>query len=497
MLKTSLHFLVLGFFLLLFADLEVTVLDPWIELPRIFSGLVTPDLLSLWSMWVALLNTLIFALCGIALAIAMGIPLAFAFSLAPVRMGCAVVRAVHEIFWAFIFLPIVGLNPVCGVFAIAVPYAGIFAKVFAEIRQESDQRPLRALPIGADWFSRFCYGVFPIVTRSLRNYTAYRFECALRSSAVLGFIGLPTLGFQLETAFREGNYSEAAAILYLFYMLILSLKVWLKPKLVPIWLAGAFVLLAKDVSFRWENVTRFGREILPWPMRREGFAAGTDALKLAPAETYAWLQSLFQNQGIHGLWNTLVLTQIALAVTGLVAVFTFPVVCRHFSGRPTRSLGNLLLVVLRTTPEYIIAYILIQLWGPSMLPAILAISVHNGAIMAHLTGGQANQLDLRLDAPSRRSDRFGFEVLPRVYGQLLAFLFYRWEVIARESAILGILGVYTLGFYIDSAVSTDKLDQAMALIGLSVLLNVGIDAVSQAVRRWLRLSVGKLVTLRE
>jgi phosphonate transport system permease protein len=41
-------------------------------------------------------------------------------------------------------------------------------------------------------------------------------------------------------------------------------------------------------------------------------------------------------------------------------------------------------------------------------------------------------------------------MLSRVYGQFLAFLFYRWEVMMRESAILGILGIYTLGFYIDT-----------------------------------------------
>ena len=43
-------------------------------------------------------------------------------------------------------MPLVGLNPLCAVLAIAVPYAGIFAKVYAEIQQESDQPPLQGLP---------------------------------------------------------------------------------------------------------------------------------------------------------------------------------------------------------------------------------------------------------------------------------------------------------------------------------------------------------------
>ena len=497
MLKTSLRFLALALFLLFFADLEVTTLDPWIELQRIAVGAITPDLASLWTIRTALLNTLVFALCGITLAITLSIPLTLMFHRAPVRMFCAMVRAVHEIFWAFIFLPIVGLNPVCGVLAIAIPYAGIFAKVFAEIVQESDRRPAHALPHHSGWLSRFSYGVLPVVSPSVRIYAAYRFECALRSSAILGFIGLPTLGFHLETAFREGMYGEAAAILYIFYLLILSLKLWLRPKLVPVWVGIAVGLLAKEISFRWENVTRFCHEILPWPMRRQGFLDGSDEIRFASSETIDWLAVLFRNQALEGLWNTVVLTQIALGVTGIVALFSFPLVCRHFHGRPTRRLGTALLVIARTTPEFIIAYVLIQLWGPSMLPAILAISLHNGAILGHLTGGQANQVRLRQDAPANRIDRFGYEILPRVYGQLFAFLLYRWEVIARESAILGILGVGTLGFYIDSAISDDKLDQAMVLIFVSALMNVGIDAVSQTVRRRLRLSVGEVVTLKE
>jgi phosphonate transport system permease protein len=57
----------------------------------------------------------------------------------------------------------------------------------------------------------------------------------------------------------------------------------------------------------------------------------------------------------------------------------------------------------------------------------------------------------RVPHPRRHNDRYLFEVLPRVYGQFPAFRFYRWEVMMRESAILGIPGIHTLSFYIDSA----------------------------------------------
>ena len=495
MLKTSLRFLGISVICLILADIEVTTLDPWIELRRMIQGALTPNVYVLWDFRAAFLNTLVFALCGITFGILLGAPLSLLFHRPTVRIGCALVRAVHEIFWAFLFLPIVGLNPICGVLAIAIPYAGVFAKVFAEIIQEADARPARALPNRTDPVTRFAYGVLPIVIRSVKSYSSYRLECALRSSAVLGFIGLPTLGFHLETAFREGLYSEAAAILYAFYFLIFSLKWWVRPRLVPVWIVGAFVLLAKDVSVRWENIARFGHEVLPWPMRRQGILDGTRSVDWSTRETSQWFFDLIGNQAFRGVWDTVVLTQVVLGVTGIFAVLAFPLVCRHFWSRKVRGVGSIFLIVLRTTPEYILAYIFIQLWGPSMLPAIVAIALHNGAILAHLTGARANQIELREDSPKRNLDRYGYEILPRAYGQLLAFLFYRWEIIARESAILGILGIYTLGFFIDSAISDDKLDQAILLIAVSAVINVGIDMVSQAVRKRLRISVGEVTTL--
>ncbi len=79
-------------------------------------------------------------------------------------------------------------------------------------------------------------------------------------------------------------------------------------------------------------------------------------------------------------------------------------------------------------------------------------------------------------------------MLPRIYGQFLAFLFYRWEVILRETAILGILGILTLGFYVDSAIADIRMDRAVFLIIITAFLNIGVDALSRAIRAKIRLT---------
>ena len=494
MLKASLAFLAVALFCFIFADIEITTLDPGFEFQRMIGGALTPDFSVLIEFRIALLNTVTFALCGIFISFVFGTVLAFMFHFIVVRLFCASIRAIHEIFWVFILLPVVGLNPICGVLAIAIPYSGIFAKVYAEILQEADEKPLKGLPPKSNPISKFVYGVLPVVYADIKNYTAYRFECALRSSTVLGFIGLPTLGFYLETAFREGNYSEAAALLFSFYLLIASLKFWLKPRLVPVYISAAFVLIPKEVSLSWANVSRFFTyDILPWPMRREGFLSATNEISFPFEEVRAWVIDIFRNEALDGIWQTTILTQIVLVVTALVTLVGFTTISRTFFGAFFRRISHFALIVIRTTPEYILAYVFLQLWGPSMLPAIVAIALHNSAILAYLSGQNANLIELRLDAPRKKMNRYFFEVLPRIYGQFLAFLFYRWEVMMRESAILGILGIYTLGFFIDSAISDDKLDKAMFLIGVTALLNMLIDTISQIVRRRLKVST-KLVT---
>jgi len=161
-------------------------------------------------------------------------------------------------------------------------------------------------------------------------------------------------------------------------------------------------------------------------------------------------------------------------------------VARRFLGRFGHYLGRATLVITRSTPEYMLAYLLLQLMGPSMLPAIIALSLHNGAIIGYLLGRQADQLPLRADAPTGANLYF-YGTTPVLYGQFLAYLLYRWELILRESAIFGILGLKTLGYYVDAAISELRIDTAALLLIGVALLSMCVDALSRNLRRRLRI----------
>lgn len=479
---TSIAFIAIAAACFAAADTQISTLDPWTEMGRLALGIITPDFTATDRILEALMYTVAFAVLGVVLGNTLGLLLALLFDFRIVRVGCAVVRAVHELFWALIFLQILGLTPWTGVLAIAIPYAGIIAKVYAEIIEEADPAPYRMLPAGAGRISAFLYTRIPDSLVHFRSYSLYRLECGLRSSAVLGFVGLPTLGFHLESAFAQGNYSEVSALLMLFYIVIATMRFWLRRALLPVYVVAAVSVLPEGLPVSWNTAWNFfTHDILPHPLR-----IATDLGLQTWLATWDWFASLMVTQAWPGVVNTLVLTMIALVVSGILTLVLFPLISPIFLGVIGRRFGHVILVVMRSTPEYILAYVFLLLWGPSMLPAIVALSLHNGGIIGHLIGRYTETLAPKL-ARARKTDRYFYEVLPQVYPQFLAFLFYRWEVILRETAILGMLGVQTLGFFVDSAFADIRFDRAVLLIAVTALLNIAVDAASRFIRARLRL----------
>lgn len=159
----------------------------------------------------------------------------------------------------------------------------------------------------------------------------------------------------------------------------------------------------------------------------------------------------------------------------------WPLASRHFGNRATRLAGHGVLIFLRSTPELMLAFVFLLLLGPSLLPAWLALALHNGALIAFLVARQADAITPGMPGLPA-SGRLAYELLPRVYPGLLALLYYRAEVILRETAILGMLGVATLGFYIEEGFDYLMFDVAFFLLLITAALNIAVDALSRRLR---------------
>jgi phosphonate transport system permease protein len=144
-----------------------------------------------------------------------------------VRALLNLMRSVHELIWAVLLLAALGRSEFVAVVAIAIPYAGVLGKIFAEMIDEAPRDAAGALELaGATPGQRFVFALLPRALPHMLAYTFYRFECALRSSAVLGFFGFPTLGYHIAASFENLHYGEVWTYLYVLFALVLAVDWW-------------------------------------------------------------------------------------------------------------------------------------------------------------------------------------------------------------------------------------------------------------------------------
>lgn len=235
---------------LLWPLLVATEFKPWLLLEpdalrvtgRFLASFLPPALGSefLWMLARETWRTVAIATAGITLGLLLAVPLtlaatrslslsALAGRMAPlpyaVRQGVRglliVLRSMPELVWALVFVRVVGLGPAAGVLAIALTYGGMLGKVYAEILESGDAQVTQTLlRNGATRLQAFAYGLLPQNAAELTSYTVYRWECAIRSSVVLGFVGAGGLGQQMDSSMKMFAGGEVLTMLAVFVALV-------------------------------------------------------------------------------------------------------------------------------------------------------------------------------------------------------------------------------------------------------------------------------------
>ncbi len=214
----------------------------WVIILQIVEAFFNPDfssetlVLALLSSW----RTLAYAVAGMTLAIIL------AFFLGVLASGIftaenssrllskfffrsllGFMRAIHELVWAWLFVAATGLSPFAAIFALAIPYGGILGRIFADILNDVPQGPIKALKAsGASRLKLLCYGYLPMAKVDMISYTMYRFECAIRSSTIMSFVGLGGLGYQIQLSLGDLYYSEAWTFMFFLMGLIVLVDLW-------------------------------------------------------------------------------------------------------------------------------------------------------------------------------------------------------------------------------------------------------------------------------
>lgn len=467
-----------------------------------------------------------------------------------VRGLLAFPRAIHELIWGLVLLQIFGLDPLVAVVAIAIPFGAIVSKVFSEILDETPHEALYALlNAGVPPLKALLYGLLPQALPNLLSYTFYRFECSLRSSAVLGIIGAGGVGYEIFLSLQSLRYDQLWTGFYALILLNGAVDAWSamvrrrmgftsrldlnlkrssvaeetarntpdsghltssssprmsseKPRkdgvllLSWFWVAVAVPLslafLNIDWSLLWATRTRelFGEL---WASTSLGMPTFTELGNLLHLSYLTLAMSILAATlaGVGGMVVAFPAAQTFLRPGGWLSPLGQKGGSSQWLATWTFILSRLVLLVSRAIPAPIWALVFLFVMFPGILPGALALGVHNFGILGRLMAEVNENLD---DRPVRAlralgassGQMIGYGILPQNLPRFLAYILYRWEVCLRETVIVGLVGAGGLGRLLTEQISSFDYGGVVITLGAFVVLTFGVDLVSSRMRQTLK-----------
>ncbi len=149
-----------------------------------------------------------------------------------VRATFILTRAVPELVWALIIIFFLSPGILPGALALGLYNYGILGKLSAEVVENLDPRPTRALrAAGSSNFQMLFYGIIPQALPQFLTYMLYRWEVVIRTTVVVGFVSAGGLGREFRLSLSFFHYSEVALIIFWYLLLVIGvdlLSAWLR-----------------------------------------------------------------------------------------------------------------------------------------------------------------------------------------------------------------------------------------------------------------------------
>ncbi len=428
------------------------------------------------------------------------------------RSILAIPRAIHELVWGLILINIWGLDSLVALGAIALPFGAIVSKVFAEILDETPRKGFDALIVaGVHPAQAMLYGLLPQALFNLLSYGFYRFECSLRSAAVLGIIGAGGLGYEIFLSLQSLRYEQ---LWTLFYALITLNAVvdWssgflrrklgctsrldLNTKQYQVnfqkrnWLIGTILGTLGLVSWGFWFIRPDWQRL--WSRQTASFL-GEIASQLQQFEfDRALLIDLF--------WlsvQTLEMSILAIALAGVGGFILAFCAAEIFKANPNQSqfvskipryFSRLILLICRGIPAPIWALVILFIMFPGILPGAIALGIHNLGVLGRLMTEVIENLEREpIEALSQlgspQSSVFLYGVVPMTLPNFVAYTFYRWEVCLRETVIVGLVGAGGLGRLLTEQLSSFDYAGVLLTLVCFLLLTQFVDQFSALLRR--------------
>jgi phosphonate transport system permease protein len=428
--------------------------------------------------------------------------------------GMGVVRSVPDLVWALLFVAGIGLGPTAGTLALAVSYTALLGRVYADVFDQTDVRPLEALEaLGATRLQVFLFGILPQSRALLTSYTLYSFECSVRSAAVLGFVGAGGLGYEISLSMRLFEFPQVLTLMACFVLLLFMVdlasrglreRLQANPETSPD--------SARGSVFQQQSRRRWLMGLLAAAMLLLSLSpSGITPANLLQSDTARNLLHFAQHllspetsPSFLGEVARLALQTISISVIGTASgamlglLLALPATrlrtARHESldrtwGRRIQTevvfwAARMTLNLLRAIPELVWVLICVIAVGFGPFAGSIALGLHTGGVLGKLFAetmedSPQEQVEAMLALGARPLQCIFWALLPQAWPMMRRYVLLRWDMNLRAATILGLVGGGGLGQALYNDVQLADYGKVSTLIAAVMVLVIGSDWLSR------------------
>lgn len=498
-----------------------TLVSIWTFLSKLFPPDFSPAFLNVVARAVG--QTIAIAVAGTALSIVIGLSLgivstatlwrrgvlleaesqsptlyAMAIACRSARTLLGLLRAVPDLLWGLLFVVAVGLGPLAGVLTLAVAYGGVLGRVYADVFEDVDPRPVEALHAsGATRAQVFLRAVWPQAVPRLTAYTLYSLECSVRAASILGFVGAGGIGHEINISMRLFEYGQVSTLILALVILLTAndaFSRFLRRRLHAIRAPGVSSIrrhseqvinhIAVHAPYALSRPLRWFGQRLNWlvvigilcsSFYATGITQGTLFDAAIIERVFRFVAAMFPPDFdfvfVSGLVKPLFQT-IAISVLGtmlgifLGAALALPATSTLMFDTPDAAgrqplldrgaravayrSARLVFTVLRSIPELVWVLICILAVGLGPFAGTLAIGLHTGGVLGKLYAETLEEVRMGPIEALRAAGARRFQILiwgmwPQARPLLTSYTVLRWEMNLRISTVLGLVGGGGLG----------------------------------------------------
>jgi phosphonate transport system permease protein len=428
--------------------------------------------------------------------------------------GMGVVRSVPDLVWALLFVAGIGLGPTAGTLALSVCYTALLGRVYADVFDETDIRPLEALAaLGATRMQVFFFGILPQSRALLTSYTLYSFECSVRSAAVLGFVGAGGLGYEISLSMRLFEFPQVLTLMACFVLLLLlvdvvsrGLRARLKanPETSPDTTGGG--VFQQHLRRRW-MIGLLAAMILLLSLSPAGITPASLLQSDTARNLLRFAQQLLSPETSVSFLREvgrLALQTISISVLGTASGVVLGLLlappatrlraARHESldrswSRRAQSevvfwTARMTLNLLRAIPELVWVLICVIAVGFGPFAGSIALGLHTGGVLGKLFAetleeSPQEQVEAMLALGASPLQCIFWALLPQAWPMMRRYVLLRWDMNLRAATILGLVGGGGLGQALYNDVQLADYGKVSTLIGAVIVLVIGSDWLSR------------------